>query len=140
MTVVNSALNFLRDRFGIDKSVFEDYALLEDRDIWITSKEAAKFDMKFWRRKGIRLVRIFKKSFKFTTSGMQIFGKHATRNVVTIGESDLEKFLKGQNVRINADNVEEGQVIVKFGEDVIGSAIYRNGMLKNQLPKGRRLL
>ncbi len=140
MTVVNSALNFLEHRFGIERSVFENYALVEDRDIWVTSKEAAGFEMKFWRRKGIRLVRIFKKSFKFTTAGMQIFGRYAKKNVVTIGEEELGRFLKGENIKINVDNVEEGQVIVKFGEDIIGSAIYRNGMLKNQLPKGRRLL
>lgn len=140
MTKVNAALNFLERRFGIRREVFEDYALIEEKDVWITSKEASEFEMKFWRRKGIRLVRIFKKGFKFTTSGMQMFGKYAIKNVVTISEDELKRFLKGENVKIIVNNVEEGQVIVKFGDDVIGSAIYKDGMLKNQLPKGRRLL
>ncbi len=140
MTMVKAAVNFLKNRFGIDEEVFKDYALVEDRDIWVTSKESAEFEMKFWRRKGIRLVRIFKKSYKFTTSGMQIFGKYATKNVVNIEKEHLEKFLRGENIRIGeVSGVEEGQVIVKFNDDVLGSAIYRNGVLKNQLPKGRRI-
>ncbi len=141
MTRINSILNFLYERFGIEKDVFDGYALIEDKDVWVTSRESASFEMKFWRRKGIRLVRVFKKSYKFTTSGMQIFGKYATKNVVDLeNENDLKRFLRGENVRINVGGVEEGQVIVKYNGDVIGSAIYRHGVLKNQLPKGRRLI
>ncbi len=140
MSLVNSVLNYLEEKFGIDRKVFDNYALVEDRDIWVTSKEAASFKMKFWRRKGIRLVRVFKKSYKLTTSGMQIFGKYATKNIVQLKEEHLERFLQGENVKVGEiDGVEEGQVIVKYKSDVIGSAIYRNGMLKNQLPKGRRI-
>ncbi len=140
MSLVNATFNFLYERFGIREEVFEDYALVEDKDIWVCSKMARDFNMKFWKRRGIRLVRVFKKGFKFTTAGMQIFGRYATKNVVYIKDDELDRFLKGENIKIEPmEGVEEGQVIVKYKDDVIGSAIYKKGMLKNQLPKGRRI-
>ncbi|RKY99332.1 MAG: hypothetical protein DRQ10_06335 [Candidatus Hydrothermota bacterium] len=73
---------------------------------------------------------------------MQIFGKFATKNIVYVtNRQQLEAYLRGEDLRVGQlEGVEEGQVIVKWNDDVLGSAVYRNGKLKNQLPKGRRVL
>ncbi|HOK22753.1 MAG TPA: hypothetical protein PKU94_03420 [Candidatus Hydrothermia bacterium] len=138
MSVIISALNYISQRFGIPQGVFEGFELVEKGDIWIMSKEAARFHIKRYSRKGIRLIRVFRDGYKLTTAGIQIFGKYATRNVLEINEKQLEDFLKGKNLLVANNAVQNGQVIVKSGTDYLGSALYNNGNVKNQLPKGRR--
>jgi len=138
MKALEGALKYLEERFSIDRSVFEPYYLFEKGDIWITSKEAGKLNLKNYSRKGIRLIRVFKDGFKLTTAGIQLFGKYAKRNIVEIKEEQLEDYIKGKDIFVGEQNCENGQVIVKFGNDFIGSGLYVNGKLKNQIPKGRR--
>ena len=139
---IKRVLDYLESRFGIPRKVFDDYAIIALKDVWIASKECGEFEIRAFSRRGIRLARIFPRGIKFTTAAMQIFGKFATRNVVQLeDEEHLEKMLRGEDIKIGElDSVQEGQVIVKWGDDVIGSAIYRDGKLKNQIPKGRRIL
>ena len=140
---IRKALDFLQTRFGIPPDVFDEFELVDYGDIWVMTPEAAKFEIKAFARRGIRLVRVFKRGdMKFTTAGMQIFGKFATKNIVYLTDrQQLEAYLRGEDIRVGQlEGVEEGQVIVKWNDDVLGSAVYRNGKLKNQLPKGRRVL
>jgi len=138
--IVREALKYLKERFGIPEDAFREYALVDYGDIWITTKEAAGLPLKTWRRKGVRLVRVFKKGFKFTTTGMQTFGKYAKKNIIELqNKEEALNFLKGQDIKITETDAIEGQVIVKFCEDILGSGLYRHGKIKNQIPKGRRM-
>lgn len=137
---VKEALKYLKERFGISEDAFRGYVFLDYGDIWITTKEAGGISLKTWRRKGLRLVRVFKKGFKFTTTGMQTFGKYARKNVIELqNKEEALNFLKGQDIEIAETDATEGQVIVKFCEDILGSGLYRHGKIKNQIPKGRRI-
>jgi len=141
MNDVERVISYLHQRFGIEPEIFKDYRVIVSGDVWITTKEADTLPIKTWKRKGIRLARILKKGIKFTTAGMQIFGKYATKNVVYLKkEEEAIRFLKGLDLLYNGEGAEEGQVIVRFGDDILGSALLRNGKLKNQIPKGRRML
>jgi NOL1/NOP2/fmu family ribosome biogenesis protein len=134
-------LNYLKERFGIEPEVFREYSLIVSGDVWVTTREAESLPLRTWKRKGIRLARILKKGIKFTTAGMQVFGKYATKNIVNLErEEDAIRFMRGEDLTYTRDDVEEGQVIVKFGEDILGSGLLRNGKLKNQIPKGRRIV
>ncbi len=138
---LRKGLKYIEERFGISSDHFKNYAFYIQSDIWITSKEMENFDLKVFKRRGIRFLRVSKKGFKWTTAAMQIFGHLATKNVVILGEEDVQKFIRGLDLVVgDLEGVEEGQVIVKSGSDIIGSAIYRNGRLKNQIPKGRRII
>jgi len=47
----------------------------------------------------------------------------------------------GKDVEVGEiEGVERGQVIVKFKGDVIGSGLYDGRVIKNQIPKARRIL
>ncbi|MEO0265676.1 MAG: hypothetical protein ABIM43_03570 [candidate division WOR-3 bacterium] len=135
---VKGALKFLKDRFGIEETIFEKYHLSEKGDVWITSKEAASVQLPGTSRVGIRLIRVFKDGYKLTTAGIQLFGKFATKNVVEINEDKVRDYLEGKDLNVGELNCDEGQVIVKCGEDFLGSGLYMKGKIKNQLPKGRR--
>ncbi len=142
MEKIKRTLSYLKNRFGIPEEVFDDYMLIEQKDVWVASKEAAGFPIRAFSRRGIRLARIFPRGVKFTTAGMQVFGKYATRNIVRLrNEDELERYLRGEDINVgDLEGVQEGQVIVKWNDDILGSAVYRDGKLKNQLPKGRRII
>jgi NOL1/NOP2/fmu family ribosome biogenesis protein len=82
----------------------------------------------------------FKKS-KITNAVLQIFGKFATKNIIYIDEEQLKDYIMGKDVEVGEiEGVERGQVIVKFKGDVIGSGLYDGRVIKNQIPKARRIL
>ncbi len=138
---VDELLSYIESRFGISREVFENYKFkVKGRDVWIFSEDAPE-DLKGLNRVGLRFARGLGKSVKLTTAVIQIFGKYATRNVYEISEEKLEDFLRGKDVEIGEVNsIDRGQVIVKFGEDILGSALYDGKTLKNQIPKARRLV
>ncbi len=138
---VKRGLKYIEERFGIPPEVFDGYSFFVQSDIWIASREMENFELKVFKRKGIRFLRVSKKGFKWTTAAMQIFGHLAKKNVVYLSQGDAQRFIRGYDIDIgDIKDVEEGQVIVKCGEDILGSAIFRNGRLKNQIPKGRRII
>ncbi len=142
MDRIKRTLRYLEDRFGIPPEAFDGYRLIDLKDVWVASPECAEFEIKAFSRRGIRLARIFPRGVKFTTAGMQVFGKFATKNIVHLeNESQVERFLRGEDLQVGElADVDEGQVIVKWHDDILGSAIYRDGKLKNQVPKGRRII
>jgi len=136
--MVEKILKEIKNRFGIPEEVFTNWKLVLAGDLWIMSDEAYTFPIKNFSRRGIRLVRVYRDGYKLTTAGIQIFGKYATRNVLEISPEQVEDYLEGKDLFMNSSNVENGQVIVKCGDDYLGSGLYVNGKIKNQLPKGRR--
>ena len=139
--VVNEVLKYVKERFGIEESVFDGYELVEMGDVWIATKEVATFKSKAVKRRGLRFARVYKKGFKLTTAAMQIFGKYATKNVITLKNlKEAEAFIGGRDLRIELPGVvTDGQVIVKFNGDILGSGLLKGDVLKNQIPKGRRI-
>jgi NOL1/NOP2/fmu family ribosome biogenesis protein len=136
--MVEKILKEIRNRFGIPEEVFSKWKIVEAGDLWIMSEEAFKFPIKNFSRKGIRLVRVYRDGYKLTTAGIQIFGKYATKNVLEISAEQVKDYLEGKDLSVGSCNVENGQVIIKYGDDYLGSGLYVNGKVKNQLPKGRR--
>jgi NOL1/NOP2/fmu family ribosome biogenesis protein len=136
--MVEKILKEIRNRFGIPEEVFSNWKIVEAGDLWIMSEEAFKFPIKNFSRKGIRLVRVYRDGYKLTTAGIQIFGKYATKNVLEISPEQVKDYLEGKDLSVGSCNAENGQVIIKYGDDYLGSGLYVNGKVKNQLPKGRR--
>ncbi|MDI6851592.1 MAG: hypothetical protein QMD82_06645 [bacterium] len=136
--MVEKILKEIENRFGIPEKVFDNWKLVKAKDLWIMSNEAYAFRVKKFSRRGIRLVRIYRDGYKLTTAGIQIFGKYATKNVLEISAEQVKDYLEGKDLFLDSNNVENGQVIVKCGDDYLGSGLYINGKIKNQLPKGRR--
>ncbi|MEO0144852.1 MAG: hypothetical protein ABIL49_04915 [candidate division WOR-3 bacterium] len=131
---------FLKDRFGIEK-IPDEYVLINRGDIWIANRDVlnVKENLKF-NRIGIRLIRVFKDGYKLTTSGSQIIGNFAKKNVLFLSnEEEVKKFISGEDIEGNFENIERGQVIVKFNNDILGVALYDGKKLKNQIPKSKRI-
>jgi len=73
--------------------------------------------------------------------GSQLVGKTATKNIVYLDEENSLKFLQGMNVKpIKTLSAESHNfVIVKCGEEILGSSLYTDEGIRNLLPKSRRI-
>ena len=137
-------LKYLRDRFGISKRIFSDYSfIVRGEKIWIAFKDVLEKDLEGLNIEAIGLLfgRYFEKQkrFKPTTNALQIFGRYATKNIVELNEKEKEMYIRGYDLEKKL-NLEEGYVIVKFKNDVLGCGLYREGKIKNQIPKARKII
>ena len=139
--MINRALKYARERFGIPDSAFSGVDFVESSGVWAASRRAAHYPLKHPVRRGIRFGRMFKRGVKLTTAALQVFGRHATKNVVPLDLEAAERYLRGHDLNVGeVEQVETGQVIVLYDGHVLGSGMYRDGRVKNQIPKARRIV
>jgi NOL1/NOP2/fmu family ribosome biogenesis protein len=136
-------VKYMAERFGIHKEVFRNYTFRESGEkVYIMSPDIADKDVSGLRIRGTGIVfgRFFKKEDKIkpTTNMLQIFGKFATKNIVELTEEEKSQYLRGFDIEREMD-AENGYVIVKHEQDVLGCGLYVSGSLKNQIPKAKRL-
>lgn len=129
----------LVERFGIPGDVMAGLELLEDQEtIFAGTRAAMTFQAVRTMRRGIRLCRVFPYSVKPTTFALQLLGRHATRNVIDVGDADAKALINGGELRMEADpGVENGFVLLRWRGFPIGVGHYRRPVLKSQIPRIR---
>lgn len=137
---MNKELELLLRRFELPEDLFKNYALFRYRDgLWVATPEAAQFQGLGVLRRGLRLARVFPHTIKPTTNGMQLFGRYATRNRVELDWDGAQRFIRGEEVLLDAD-LPPGFVIVFFRGFPLGVGFYKAGRLKSQVPRSRRIV
>lgn len=138
--MIEKALSSLKKRFGIEKDSFKEFSLFNyQNDVWIASKEAGEFDRLRTIRRGIKIARIFTYTTKPTTNGMQIFGREVKKNKIELKEEDALRFCRGEKIKIEERKVEKGFVVVFYKNLPLGVGLYKEGELKSQVPRARRI-
>jgi len=130
-------VEIMGSRFGIPPEAFEGVSFsLRGRNVWAFS--LPEIPDLAWETVGLRVISVRGRVPKPTTAALQLFGRHATKNVVDLGTEDALKFAAGERQRISAP-VEDGYVVVSHGGDVLGCGQYLDGELISLLPKERRI-
>jgi len=135
-------IKIIERKFGIPRKCFKDFSfIVRAEKIWMVSKSVNEKDLNNLKIEAIGMLfgRYFEneKRFKPTTNALQIFGKFAKKNIINITDEELKKYLSGFDINKKAD-VENGFVIIKHREDIIGCGLYKDGVIKNQIPKHKR--
>lgn len=126
-----------QSRFGIPEAAFEGYCFYRRRrNIWVLSK--TELPELRYETIGLRMISTKGKAWKPTTYALQLFGRHATRNVANLSLEEVKSFVAGESQSID-DDLENGYVIVSLMGEVIGCGLYSRGTLVSQLPKERRI-
>jgi NOL1/NOP2/fmu family ribosome biogenesis protein len=111
--------------------------VLEDQEtVFVGTTEVMEFDAVRPMRRGIRLARIYPYSLKPTTFGMQVLGAQASRNAVGLSDEQAKLLINGGCLEIEAD-VEDGFVLLRWKELVVGVGFYKRPVLKSQIPRFR---
>jgi len=133
-------LKYLKQRFGFDDKL--DFVFFQDEKgrVRVLSKDSVRIDTTGMRVEnlGLYFARWDRDELRLSIEGSQIVGKKAKRNVVELNEKQAMEWMSGKNIEVKAD-VEEGFVILKYGNDFLGCGRYRDGRIVSFIPKERRI-
>ncbi|MGC8940650.1 MAG: hypothetical protein ACP5JY_01265 [Candidatus Nanoarchaeia archaeon] len=141
----DSALNYLVERFGFSKAVFDNYDFYRTKaEIRICAKGCKEYLQKILNVCDLGYAALrYGKVTKPTTTFIQQFGKYATKNIVQLDESQAKAFISGKDLclekEVEKSKASDGYVIVKYRSDCLGLGILRGKLLLNQIPKRKRL-
>ena len=136
-------LSELIERFGFDKKIFDSFEFYRTKDnIYACSRgaiETAKAiagvqDLGFaFARFGVNL--------KITTNIVQMIGKFAAKNLVSVSEREAKRFIAGEDINLEKEQstATNGFVIARVGNDNLGVGFLRGLILKNLLPGAKQL-
>ncbi len=132
----------LNDIYGIDKL---DYIMLEtgrekirgfsgsmSKDEINKMSEIARIEII-----GLYLFREENGGLRLGLDGAHMLKGKINKNVIEIPESEIENWMKGQDLEIKDDR--KGIFIIKSGDDFFGSGILKDGKLINFIPRERRI-
>ncbi len=133
-------LDFLKMRFGMSEECLLQYTFsMDDELVSVTSERLKHFKASMYVQKGVAVLKLASGKFKITLEGAQLLGGCATKNTVALSKEEAFNFLRGKDIKKALDNVCPGQVIIRLGSDSLAPGLYRNGIIKNQIPAGKRL-
>lgn len=136
---MNRRVRELKERFGIPDDVFDRLAAVEDQEtVFVGTPEVMEFDDVRPMRRGIRLARVFPHSLKPTTFGMQVLGRHATRNVIDLSDEQAKRLINGGSASADFD-ADNGFVLLRWRGFTVGVGFYKRPVIKSQIPRFRQV-
>lgn len=113
--------------------------------IWVGSTTLLSIDLPILMRKGLLFARKIKNGYKFTSNGIQLFGKSIDGNTINLSREEAERYIRGEDIFVQHSTqreapLEKGQVIVRWASFPLGVGLYKDGRLKNQIPRARRII
>lgn len=135
-TETEFTLQRLREQFGINFK--PEFLFLQNEDkLYITCKELRKVGFENYRinNVGLYFARQIGNKLKPTMEATQIIGKHATKNVLEIGNPN--DWLQGKNIK--TDEIFKDFVLIKHNNEFLGTGQYTENTILNLIPKNRRI-
>lgn len=135
---VKKILQLIKEQYGCDFP--KDYVFLQrEDDIFIINKDLAKIDLDKLKLNslGLYIAEIRHGELRLGIEGAQIAGPKATKNVVEVTPDQEKQWFLGNDIETDTDA--EGFVILKSGDDFLGSGKVKQGRILNYMPKIRRL-
>ena len=131
-------LEYMKERFGIEKEVFRGFGFYSGRQGRIfLGPENLPSGVKPLSA-GILIARL-KRTVKPSTNFIQMFGRRAKRNILTLPREKALSYMKGENIDTGESSAEDGYVMVFYRNFPLGCGLLREGKVKNMLPKAKRL-
>lgn len=131
------AVAYLEEAFGIPAETWAEHVfLLRGEYVHVLTRSAAgACDAFQWVAAGLRILKVAGGGkLKPTSSGVQAFGRWATRRVRDLTDRDLRALLAGQT--ISDAGSEDGPVILRWQGIPLGMGFVRGDRLVSQLSRG----
>jgi NOL1/NOP2/fmu family ribosome biogenesis protein len=129
--------NFLKEQFGIDPEDFLNLDLeFEEkgkRRIYVSSAKPCP-DVQFHHR-GIYFGTLDENGFRPSIEGSFLIGKLAKRNVLVVDDEKAKRWMSGEDLECKM----RGYVIVKWRDFFLGCGKSNGRVLRNFIPKNRRI-
>ncbi len=129
-----NVLDYFEERFGIEKSNFDDYGLYMGSKGRVFLGPKKLIDKPPIIAPGILIARI-SQAIKPTSNFIHMFGHLAKRNVINVTRERAKDFAMGSDLEAEGD---DGYVIVSYEGKPLGCGLLKEGAIKNLLPKAKR--
>lgn len=119
-------LDLIRDRFGIDPTVFDDFRFerTSKRYVMIEPVDHHPSPEVNVISTGMPFVRVNLAYPKLTTAAAMLFGRYATRNIVPVEGTEARRYVDGDDLvephLPSTATLEPGYVLVRWGEIDLG--------------------
>ena len=131
----------IEKQYGAVPDGFKAFAFLKGKDkIHVVTKDVDKIDFTKLRinSMGLYIAEVKKEQIRLSIEGSQLIGPSAKKNVCTLTREQLKLWFTGNDVPVKEEY--DGFVILKHGNDYVGSGKYKEGMIHNYVPKALRLI
>ncbi|HIH15001.1 MAG: hypothetical protein QT08_C0003G0008 [archaeon GW2011_AR17] len=104
--------------------------------VFLLSKDYASFDVQALRvnNRGMYFAKREREGLRLTIEGAQLL--KARKNVVLLDKKQAELWMLGEDIPMEGN---QGFIILQHGEDILGCGMLKNNILRNMVPKERRL-
>lgn len=136
---IQPLLSYISEHFGIERKVLDDYKyILKSKDIYFVSKDWNDENIGLFNRIGLKFGTLDKKDrITFSSQAAQVLGNYITSFIYNLqNEDELKNYLTGWKIK-DAD-IPDGQYIVKYNNNVLGTAVKNNEGLKSRFPRTKR--
>jgi 16S rRNA (cytosine1407-C5)-methyltransferase len=135
---IKDKLKILSEYFGIDEVILSKYKyLIKTNDIYFVEKNFESPSLSNFMRIGSKLGSIEKRGYiQLHSLAAQIFRNSITNNIIELDIEQLKIYLKGGTIK--KDFSTTGQKVIKFRNDIIGTAVASKDGLKSQFPREYR--
>ena len=130
-------LAYFETRFGLQRSLFSDFIFFSGEGGRIYLGPRSFPDLKETLHVGLPAARVGR-SIKPSSHLVQLFGRHATKNVVQLTRYEAAAYMQGDDLPAKGDAT-DGHVILMHDGVPLGCGLLRDGVIKNRLPKAKRL-
>ena len=145
----NKEIKKIKELFREEFGYFwqEDYAYLmnEDGRLFIINKDIAKIDLKKLRidRIGLYAAEVKNNQPRLSKEGAQLLVQEAeqqhktVKNILELTAEEVKDYFRGSDLSRNLGN-ESKLVLLKYEDNILGCARYKEGKIINFLPKMNR--
>ena len=127
-------IELIKKQFGASMEL--DYEIRNKR-AWLMSKDARDFGLDIpIISKGVYFGYLEHDGLRLSIEGSQIVGRHATKNILELGEKEMQDWLNGMNLD---KKCKKGYLILKFKKDFVGCGKSNGEKIWNFVPKERRI-
>lgn len=129
----------LEKQFGFSGKLGYAFLQGENGKLFIVNKEIEKVPPQKLRvdKYGLYFGELRNKELRLSMEGAWLVGKEAGRGLVEINKEELKTYFRGESLQKDLGK-ERKFMLLKFRDDVIGCAKYKDGEVINFLPKIHR--
>lgn len=136
---IRKELTQLSSLFGIDEEVLRQYKyLFKGSDLFFVNNDWDYESLSIFERIGTKFGSIEKHdAINLHTQGAQVLQHSITNNIFVIEDSaQLKKYLEGGIIKVDLGY--RGQMVVKYKDYMLGTAVVTDGGLKSRFPRAKR--
>ena len=129
-------VDYYQQQFGFDIELSGYRLMQRGKEVWLFPEDIASVNQYIKvNRAGMRLAEVYPNKIRSTHELACCIGHLSQRQTLELDNSQFESFLRGQNVEVESQKIDKGEVFLTFKNQIVGIAQHQNSKLKNGLPR-----